>query len=223
MKLEDLVKRVEELIEKGQQTLGTKQSYRNVSGEFVDSGRFADFRTSSLAFLQRIFGEEAPNFREFDKKVTNAGPRDVERGIGILRASKEELEGGWLMTTKGLLSAEIFSNFLEMAEHLLAEDYKDAAAVITGSVLEEHLRQLAQKYTIDVTLEKSGLRIPKRADLLNAELAKAGAYNKLDHKSITTLLDLRNKAAHGHYEEYSKSQVELMCQSVLDFMTRVPV
>ena len=110
-----------------------------------------------------------------------------------------------------------------MAEHLLAENYKDAAAVITGSVLEEHLRQLAQKHAIDVTFEKSGRRVSKKADLLNAELAKAGVYNKLDQKNITALLDLRNKAAHGHYEEYSKSQVELMHQSVLDFMTRVSV
>ncbi len=178
MRLEDLVTRAEELIEKGQQVLGTRQRYGHVAGEFVDSGRFANFRTSSLAFLRRIFGEETPNFKEFDEKITSVRPSDVERGIGILRASKEELEGGWLMTTKGLLSAEIFSDFLEMAEHLLAENYKDAAAVITGSVLEEHLRQLAQKHAIDVTFEKSGRRVSKKADLLNAELAKAGVYNK---------------------------------------------
>jgi hypothetical protein len=30
-----------------------------------------------------------------------------------------------------------------MAEHLLDEHYKDVAEVIIGSVLEEHLRQLA--------------------------------------------------------------------------------
>ena len=34
---------------------------------------------------------------------------------------------------------------LEMAEHLLAADYKDAAAVLGGGVLEEHLRQLCKK------------------------------------------------------------------------------
>jgi hypothetical protein len=54
-------------------------------------------------------------------------------------------------------------------------------------------------------------------------LAKVGVYNKLDQKNITALLDLRNKAAHGQYGEYTKSQVELMHQSVLDFVTRIQV
>ncbi|TEU19422.1 MAG: hypothetical protein E3J21_03730 [Anaerolineales bacterium] len=222
MKLEDLVIRAEELVQKGQQLLETRTTSSR-AGDYVDPGGLAEFRTASLAFLSRIFGEESPNFKEFDKKITSHRPSTVEKGIGILRASKEELEGGWLTTTKGLLSAEIFSDFLEMAEHLLAENYKDAAAVIIGSVLEEHIRQLAQKHGIDVTFEKSGRQIPKKADSLNAELAKAGVYNKLDQKNITAWLDLRNNAAHGRYEEYSRSQVELMHQSVLDFMTRVPV
>jgi len=42
-------------------------------------------------------------------------------------------------------------------------------------------------------------------------------------KQITTWLDLRNKAAHGNYTEYSKKQVTLMLQGVLDFMNRVSV
>jgi len=222
MKLEDLVTRAEELIQKGEQVLSTTRSGSRMTPAYVDSAALAEFRTSSLAFLSRTFGEKSPNFKEFSR-IRSIKVSAVREGIAILRASKEELEGGWLITTKGLLSAEIFSDFLEMAEHLLAENYKDAAAVITGSVLEEHLRQLAQKHGIDVTFEKSGRRVPKKADLLNAELAKAGVYNKLDQKNITALLDLRNKAAHGHYEEYNKSQVELMHQSVLDFMSRVPV
>ena len=223
MNIDMYLERIDELIQKGKEVLGTRRSYRRVAGEYVDRTGFADFRTSCLAFLLRTFGENSPSYVEFDKNVSKTSPSDVERGIGILVASREEIEGGWLITTKGLLSAEIFSDFLEMAEHLLKQGYKDASAVIIGSVLEEHLRQLSTKWNIDVSLVKSGSEVPKKADLLNAELAKATAYNKLDQKNITSLLDLRNQAAHGHYEEYSKSQVELMLKSVLDFMTRVPV
>ena len=49
-----------------------------------------------------------------------------------------------------------------------------------------------------------------------------GQYNKLDQKSVTSWLDLRNKAAHGHYDQYSKEQVALMLQSVNEFMSRNP-
>jgi len=223
MKLEDYIKRVNELIDKSQLLLRTRETYKYSGGEYVDKAGFTDFRTSCLSFILHVFGENTPHFKEFDSKVKSADPDDVERGIGILLAAKEELEGGWLTTTKGLLSAEIFSDFLEMAEYLLSEGYKDAAAVIAGSVLEGHLRQLAENYKIEITFDKSGQQVAKKADLLNAELAKASAYSKLDQKNITAHLDLRNKAAHGQYGEYGQSQVELMKQSILDFMTRVPV
>ena len=89
-----------------------------------------------------------------------------------------------------------------------------------GSVLEEHLRQLCLKNAIDIEYVKDGKLIPLKADRLNSELAKAGIYNKLDQKNITAQLDLRNKAAHGKYTEYDKSQVKLMYDYVFNFMTR---
>jgi hypothetical protein len=107
---------------------------------------------------------------------------------------------------------------MEMAEHLLDQGYKDPAAVITGSVLEEHLRKLCDKHGIIVS--QGGK--PKKADALNAELAGANVYSKLDQKNVTAWLDLRNKAAHGKYGEYTKDQVALLIQSVRDFITRNP-
>jgi len=52
-------------------------------------------------------------------------------------------------------------------------------------------------------------------------LAKAEVYTKLDQKSVTAWLDLRNKAAHGKYTEYEKEQVVLMMRSVTDFLARM--
>ena len=56
---------------------------------------------------------------------------------------------------------------------------------------------------------------------LNAELARAGVFGKLEQKMVTAWLDLRNKAAHGHYVHYTETQVQLMHQGVLDFTTRI--
>ncbi|MCC6537711.1 MAG: hypothetical protein IT162_09195 [Bryobacterales bacterium] len=63
---------------------------------------------------------------------------------------------------------------------------------------------------------------PKKADTLNADLVKAGAYSVLDQKSITAWLDLRNKAAHGKYTEYEKDQVRLLIDAIRNFMARCP-
>ena len=123
---------------------------------------------------------------------------------------------------KKLVSAEIFSDFLEMATHLLEQDYKDPAAVMIGSVLEENLRQLCHSIGIETEIEKEeGIFITKSADRINSDLAKAGIYTKLDQKSVTAWLDLRNKAAHGKYREYEKEQVILMMQGVTDFLARM--
>ncbi len=130
---------------------------------------------------------------------------------------------GWI-TTKGYLAkvtelvhADLFSDFLDMADYLLESGYKDPAAVIVRSVLEEHMRKLATKNSLSI-LKPDGSA--KKADSLNAELVGIGAYSKLDQKRITAWLDLRNKAAHGHYSEYVREQVTLMLDGVRDFLLR---
>ena len=108
---------------------------------------------------------------------------------------------------------------MEMAKYLLSEGYKDAAAVIAGSVLEENLRKLCAKGAISEFDAKGN---PKKASALNDDLAKASTYTKLEQKSITAWLDLRNNAAHGHFDKYDAKQVELYLNGILDFLTRFP-
>lgn len=219
MKLTDFIKRVKQLIVLGENVLKT-QKLRYGAEYYVDTSLFENFRTSSLSFLKLSYGDSHPYYESFLSKVKISNPHNTQKGIGILNAVSAEMEGGWLISTKGIVSAEIFSDFLEMAEHLLEMDYKDPAAVLIGSVLEEHLRQLCQKHSIDTHRIKNSKQVPKKSDLLNADLAKAHAYNLLDQKSVTTWLDLRNNAAHGHYSEYDKNQVELMYQGVTNFILR---
>ena len=91
-----------------------------------------------------------------------------------------------------------------------------------GSVLEEHLILLCKNNSIDIDfVNKNDDTIHKKADTLNADLAKAGIYGVLEQKNITAWLDLRNRAAHGKFGEYSQEQVELMYQGVLNFIITV--
>jgi hypothetical protein len=135
---------------------------------------------------------------------------------GILRALKADYAAGRLQSITELVHADLFSDFLDMANHLYSEGYKDAAAVVAGSVLEGHLRKLSEKNGISV--EHNGK--PKKADAMNAELSSAGVYSKLTQKNVTAWLGLRNHAAHGQYNEYSKEQVALFLQSVGDFLSK---
>jgi hypothetical protein len=138
---------------------------------------------------------------------------------GTLQALRSDYEAGYLQSVVELIHADIFADFLDMADHLIQQGYKDPAAVVAGSVLEEHLRKLCDKNHISVGKPDGS---PKKADTLNADLAAANVYSKLDLKSVTAWLGLRNEAAHGKYAEYTKEQVALMIRSVQDFASRYP-
>lgn len=139
--------------------------------------------------------------------------------VGSLEALRADYEAGHLASLPELIHAELFADFLEMANHLLDGGYKDAAAVIAGSALEGHLRQLADKTGIPAT-DSEGK--PLNADRLNADLAKAQAYEKTDQKAVTAWLGLRNDAAHGKYEKYEAGQVGPMIAGIRDFIRRKP-
>jgi hypothetical protein len=222
VKLEDFERRADELLDLANRVLGTSKM-SDWGNEWVDTELFGNFRASSLSFLRNVFGSDHPYFQEFESRVGKAVPSDAQIGKGILTAARGEVVGGWVQTATGIVSASIFSDFLEMSEHLLAEGYKDAAAVMVGSVLEEHLRQVARKHGVPAEIIVKGKSTPKKADVLNADLVKAAVYNLLEQKTVTAWLDLRNKAAHGRYGEYAKEQVEQLLQGVTQFMVRVPV
>lgn len=220
MQLMDLSKRVSQLLEQSTGVLGTKK-LNQYGSDYVDSGALSGLRASVLSFISMVYGKDHSHYSEFDTATNHNYETNAQKGHAILLSIQNEIEGGWVFSVKQLISAEIFSDFLEMAEHLLSQGYKDPAAVMIGSVLEENLRQLCSNNGIDIELEKDSSFVAKKADRLNSDLAKAEIYTKLDQKAVTMWLDLRNKAAHGKYEEYTKDQVELMSQGVTEFLARV--
>jgi len=220
MQTKDILLRVDFAISKATTALAHRK-HNSMGSDYVDSGMYAGFRSAGLSVISTIFGENHTYFKEFDRQAHDSYVYNVEAGLNILQTIRYEIEQGWLATIKQLVTAEIFSDFLDMSKHLLDTKYKDAAAVMIGSVLEEHLRQLCNINTIDTTILKGTDKIPKKADLLNSDLTKANVYGVLEQKSVTAWLDLRNRAAHGKYSEYTIDQVELMYEGVLNFINRV--
>ena len=181
--------------------------------------------TSCQAVIHRVVGPNSPYAAQSSHLLSQGfDDRMFLRGLaGIVESLRASLKAGYLKTASELIHGEVFGDFLEMADHLLERGYKDAAAVVTGSTLEAHLRQLCQKFRIETEVEdgKGNLSV-KKADRMNSDLAGTQAYSKLDQKSVTAWLDLRNKAAHGEYGKYCSEQVALLNQGVRDFISRNP-
>jgi hypothetical protein len=181
--------------------------------------------TAALAVIDRVAGRDSVYWLQARHVV------DTERILqyqalrsmrGVVSSLRADVERGYLVTLREVIHADLFADFLEMAEYLISEGYKDPAAVLAGSVLEEHLRKLCQKNNIPVEAQTSQGLKPKKADTLNGDLGNASVYSKLEQKSVTAWLDLRNKAAHGHYSEYTKEQVDFFLMALRDFITRNP-
>lgn len=119
-------------------------------------------------------------------------------------AAQEDFEGGYLSSVRNLVQAELFSTELEQANELLAAGYRMPAAVICGVVLETNLRALC---------EACGLGVGK-FNKMNEDLAKAGRYNSLVQKRITTLAAIRNSAAHGKLTDFDDKDVRSMIEDV---------
>jgi hypothetical protein len=190
------------------------------------SGKIPDdvvhFITRARAAIHRVAGRPSVYVNQCEEIMQNNNIQTKTKAVyllGVITALRSDINAGYLQSHTELVHGELFADLLEMSQHLLDQGYKNAAAVIAGSSLEAHLRQLCQKSEIETETEGGA---PKKADLLNAELTKANIYSKGDQKNVTAWLDLRNKAAHGHYDQHEAGQVGLLISGIRDFITRHP-
>jgi hypothetical protein len=172
--------------------------------------------------ILKLYGENSQHYKNYSKAIGidnfyvihSHWYGHVSQVHGLAITIKHDVDNDLISNIKGLLQAEIFASFLEIGEHLLDEGYKDAAAVTIGAVLEDGLRELSKKNDIAV-LKPNGA--PKTIDPLNTELAQHNVYSKLVQKQITSYAHIRNKAAHGQYDEYDASEVKMMLLFVQRF------
>jgi hypothetical protein len=214
--------RFEELIEAGEKIKATKRTVGGSSGRvisipetYVDEEQARQWSMSVLAVLKSALGEDSDNYQQVkDNLEMCAVYRNFCIILSCVKAALEDLKGGYFFEAKTLLEAEVFSDLLEQAEELQQAGYKDAAAVLTGGVLEKHLRSMCARRGIG--LLKTNAK-HKMINDMNDELAKAGAYNALKKKQITAWADLRNNSAHGNTTAYTANDVDAFLRDVSDF------
>ncbi len=192
--------------------------YDDVSDVLSNLTYVQALETLCLSAIQRASGVSSIYMEQVRSIMAQKGNswERLAQIIGVAKSLKYDLSKGYLKSFEELIHGDVFADYLEMAEHLCTAGYKDAAAVIAGSTLEAHLKKLCAKFSVSTTSDLKA----KKADTLNSELVKAGVYTKLDQKNVTSWLDLRNNAAHGNYNNYTKEQVALLISSVRDFIVR---
>jgi hypothetical protein len=210
--LDRVMERVERLLHSGEEVLRTEHR-SEYTANAVDEIKFHQWRGETLSFLAQVFGETHTYLREYSEHCKDALMSDTRRGVAYLRAAKAELDGGLLKRIDSMVSADVFSDFLEMAGHLLEQGYKDPAASLIGAVLEDGLRKIARARQVS---------FKERDDLstLSNKLADAEVFNRLTQKRLKVWGDIRNNADHGKFGEYDKTLVAEMHRGVQDFLAQ---
>jgi hypothetical protein len=155
------------------------------------AGNGTSMSTSCLALIQRL----APNstYEARAQSIVDSGELErlstVKALVGVVASLREDVEAGYTSSLVELVHADVFADFLGMASELQRKNFKDAAAVIAGSTLEEHLRKLAAKAQLPTT---DGKGAPLKASRLNDDLRAAQVYNPIQQRAVQSWLDLRN-------------------------------
>ena len=119
-----------------------------------------------------------------------------------------------LVSLENRLRANIHDDFLQQAEELLKGGYEVAAIVISGGVLENHLRNLATARTLSWNGNGS---LSKYNDALRNTL-----YPQPTWRRIQSITDLRNDAAHGDTANINRADVGESLKYIQRFISDYP-
>jgi len=143
----------------------------------VDNHLLLNWVVKTKSLLVKACGVESQHFVHFTDAENGGAYRtnaeNLQNMKAVFLAAREDFDGGYLNSLRGLVQAEVFDSELEQATELLRKSYKAPAAVIAGTVLETALRELCDRNQI----------IPGKLDKMNADLAKKGVYNLLMQKT----------------------------------------
>ena len=207
---EKIIERIDELINMGDDVLSTK-AYAEYDHDGVSDDIFEQWRIESLSFLKRVFREDDLHFTEFNKQCKISYHSQAVLGQSILKAAKTDIEGGYLKRLEMLVSADVFSDFLEMSGHLLEQGYKAPAASLVGAVLEDGLRKITVGNNIT-------LKSKEDINSLNQKRSDVKVYSRLTQKNIQVWNDIRNNSDHGNFDEFKEDDVKNMLKGVQDFL-----
>ena len=128
----------------------------------------------------------------------------IHRAVGelafVLRNLRQDADAGLLASVADQARAETFDDFLDHADAYLQDGSVKQAGVIAGVVFEDTVRRVCQKLGLgvkDVPLENLINALKARGELsgLKAKRAKVGS-------------DLRTRATHAQWDEFTASDVE---------------
>lgn len=188
-----------------------------------DPQRLARWKTNCLT-LFHPFAKEGSQIREQAEQFSGTGSTkpQVRYALGILEAFRDDFDKGFLDDFLLKVEAEVASDYLGQAEDLLKEGPRGKydhvpAAVLAGAVLEKALRTLCGQQHPPVSITKQNGETKMMNSLID-DLKKADLFNELKASQLRSWAHIRNKAAHGEFDQFTKPDVEQMLTGIQIFL-----
>jgi len=200
-------RRLTELIEQGHAIVGCVLPVNDLYDTCVSGAHTADAQSwlSSTANIIRLITRRKGIYSyQLEKCLKCLEPggwilvRILLQLLGILEGLTKDWEAGLLTEIKYLITANDFDSFLDHANEYHTQGKKQEAAVIVSAVLEDTLKNLAEKHNIEHPGNLSPL-----VDLLKSK----GILKPVKARRIKTLIELRNSAFHARCEEFDLKDV----------------
>lgn len=121
--------------------------------------------------------------------------------LNIIKATKDAL-GSRLLELKSVLQADLFDSEIESARSLAKAGYLRAAGAICGVVIEKHLAQVCDTYSITIRKKNPGI-----SDL-NQALRDNDAITVPQWRFNQHLADIRNLCDHSKGREPTNEEIE---------------
>jgi hypothetical protein len=159
--------------------------------DFVDAGRFREWRVGCLAFLKEAFGPDSHYLKEYEFSCDSPYLNAAARGQAVLRAAREYIDFGPVARVEELAAAEVFNDLLAIAERHCADGRASAAAVLAAAILEDVLWRNARNRKLAIREQIDG------PATLNQKLWQAGVYKTAIKNRIDGWMELGARGAAG--------------------------
>jgi hypothetical protein len=183
---------------------------------------FAAWKLNCTSLANALVSSGSPVSEVLDFGSTGADRGQITAAIGRLRGLQDDFAKGFLDDLGLKIEAEIASDYMGQAEALVGEGVSGhydhvPAAVLAGAVFEKALKTLCEQQSPPVPLLDNGGK-PKMLDLLITDLKKAGVFEEPKAKQLRAWAGIRNAAAHGEFDKFTRADVEPMVKGIGDFL-----
>ena len=197
--------------------------------------KYQEWVVKTSGLLQMMFGDskQGEKYQQLIERNTNLGQisgsphhymlaTDLIKKVATLKGIRDNYVNGFYVSLEELIIANVSADYMEQAEALLGEGIQGQydhvpAAVLCGAVLENRLRSYCENLDSPIeTVKPNGELLTLGA--LIGKLDQVNAFDKQTRKLLRAWADIRNAAAHGRDDDFTREQVELMLLGVNGFL-----